>query len=95
MASGSVKPRSSLDARTETASDGRLLGRAVACSTFHHFADMNWDVRAARRRSSRSRRATEIERDPARFVIFKDYVGNIGRWLANAPATAAARSTTA
>src|SRR6478736_6697844 len=26
--------------------DGHPLGRAVACSTFHHFADVNWDVRA-------------------------------------------------
>jgi hypothetical protein len=30
----------------ETTRDGRPLGRVVACSTFHHFADMNWDTGA-------------------------------------------------
>jgi hypothetical protein len=30
----------------ETTRDGRPMGRAVACSTFHHFADMNWDTDA-------------------------------------------------
>jgi hypothetical protein len=36
----------------EPAPDGRPLGRAVAESTFHHFADYNWDLDCGRPRSS-------------------------------------------
>ena len=28
----------------EVAPDGRPMGRAIAESTFHHFADYNWDL---------------------------------------------------
>jgi hypothetical protein len=65
----------------EVAANGRLLGRAVAESTFHHFADLNWDVdRGAPSFVSESPGA-EIQHDPSRLNVFKEYVHNIARWL--------------
>ena len=56
---------------------------SVACSTFHHFADMNWDTDAGAPSfvTDRSRRR---DRSVTRHAstIFKDYVHNIARWLA-------------
>jgi hypothetical protein len=65
----------------EVAEDGCPLGRAVACSTFHHFADMNWDAHAGAPSFVTDPPGHEIERDPLRFDIFKDYVRNIADWL--------------
>jgi hypothetical protein len=65
----------------ETGDDGCSWGRALACSTFHHFADMNWDVRAGAPSFVSDAPGHEIERDPVRFDIFKDYVRNIATWL--------------
>ena len=67
----------------ETTRDGRPLGRAVACSTFHHFADMNWDTHAGAPSFVTEPSGDEIKRDPTRLTIFKDYVHNITRWLAS------------
>ena len=66
----------------ETTRDGRPLGRVVACSTFHHFADMNWDTDAGVPSFVTDPPGDEIKRDPSRLAIFKDYVHNIARWLA-------------
>ena len=68
----------------ETTPDGRPLGRALACSTFHHFADMNWDTDAGAPSFVTEPPGDEIKRDPERLVIFKEYVHNIARWLAPA-----------
>ena len=68
----------------ETAQDGRPLGRAVACSTFHHFVDMNWDVCAGAPSFVTDVASDEIARDPSRLAVFKDYVHNIARWLTTA-----------
>lgn len=57
------------------------LGRAIACSTFHHFADMNWDPGCGAPSFVHDAFGDEIERDPARLETFKDYVRNIARWL--------------
>ena len=65
----------------ERAVDGRRLGRAVVCSTFHHFADMNWDVDRAAPSFVTDHPGTEIKQDPARLDAFKDYVCNIADWL--------------
>ena len=65
----------------ETTQDGRPLGRVVACSTFHHFADMNWDTDAGAPSFVSDPPGDEIKRDPSRLVIFKDHVHNIARWL--------------
>lgn len=68
----------------ETSADGQPLGRALACSTFHHFADMNWDTDAGAPSFVSEPPGDQIKRDPERLVIFKDYVHNIARWLAPA-----------
>jgi hypothetical protein len=65
----------------ETTPDGQPLGRAVACSTFHHFADMNWDTDAGAPSFVTDRPGDEIKRDPARLEIFMDHVHNIAAWL--------------
>jgi hypothetical protein len=65
----------------ETTHDGNVLGRGIACSTFHHFADVNWDVDAGAPSFVTEPPGHEIKRDPGRLEIFKDYVRNIARWL--------------
>ncbi len=71
----------------ETTRDGRRLGRVVACSTFHHFADMNWDTDTGAPSFVTEAPGDEIKRDPSRLAIFKDYVHNIASWLAVATET--------
>jgi len=66
----------------ETTGDGRPLGRALACSTFHHFADLNWDIDAGAPSFVTEPPGDEMKRDPARLTIYKDYVHNIAHWLA-------------
>jgi hypothetical protein len=66
----------------ETTPDGRSMGRAVACSTFHHFANMNWDIDAGAPSFVTDKPGDEMKRDPSRFEVFKDYVHNIANWLA-------------
>jgi len=65
--------------------DGGVLGRAVAISTFHHLADLNWDTDRGAPSFVTDRPGDEIKRDPARLEIFKDYVRNIARWLGVRP----------
>jgi hypothetical protein len=66
----------------DTTPDGQVLGRVVACSTFHHFADMNWDTDAGAPSFVTDPPGDEIKRDPTPLAIFKDHVHNIARWLA-------------
>jgi hypothetical protein len=66
----------------ETTRDGLPLGRAMACSTFHHFADLNWDTDAGAPSFVTDAPGGEIKRDPSRLAIFKDHVHNVARWLA-------------
>jgi hypothetical protein len=66
----------------ETTWDGRPLGRALACSTFHRFADMNWDTDAGAPPFVTEPLGDQIKRDPSRLAVFKEYVHNIARWLA-------------
>jgi hypothetical protein len=65
----------------EVGEDGRLTGRAVACSTFHHFADLNWDARAGAPSFVTDAPGHEMARDPERVDIYKGYVRNIADWL--------------
>jgi hypothetical protein len=53
----------------------------VACSTFHHFADMNWDVDRGAPSFVADPPSDEIRRDPWRLAVFKDSVRNIADWL--------------
>jgi len=65
----------------ETASDGRPMGRALAASTFHHFADYNWDLDCGAPTFVTEPEGTEIKADPSRLTVFKDYIRNIAAWL--------------
>jgi hypothetical protein len=65
----------------EISEDGRPMGRAVAASTFHHFADYNWDLDCGAPTFVSEPEGCEIKADPSRLVAFKDYVRNIAAWL--------------
>jgi hypothetical protein len=65
----------------ETASDGTPMGRVVAESTFHHFADYNWDVNYGAPSFVSEPPGTQIQNDPSLLAVFKDYVRNLADWL--------------
>lgn len=69
----------------ERTPDGRPMGRAIACSTFHHFADINWDPGAAAPSFVTDVPGDEIRRDPGRLADVKQYVRNIATWLGAPP----------
>jgi hypothetical protein len=56
-------------------------GRALAESTFHHFVDVNWDVSKGCPSFVKDKPSDEMQKDPSRLDIFKDYIHNIARWL--------------
>jgi hypothetical protein len=68
----------------ERSPDGRPVGRAIAESTFHHFADYNWDLECGAPSFVTEVPGTQIKADPSRLDIFKDYIRNIATWLAPA-----------
>jgi hypothetical protein len=68
----------------ELAADGRPMGRVLAESTFHHFADYNWDLDYGAPSFVTEQPGTEIKADPSRLAIFKDYIRNIATWLQSA-----------
>ncbi len=70
----------------ERAPDGRPLGRALAESTFHHFADYNWDINRGAPTFVNEAPGHQIDSDPSRLAVFKDYVRNIAAWLTPAGA---------
>jgi hypothetical protein len=65
----------------EVAPDGRPMGRAVAESTFHHFADYNWDLDSGAPSFVTEPPGMQIKADPSRLEVFKDYVHNLATWL--------------
>jgi hypothetical protein len=65
----------------ESAPDGRPMGRAVAESTFHHFADYNWDLGCGAPSFVSEPPGGEITADGTRLTVFKDYVRNLAAWL--------------
>jgi hypothetical protein len=65
----------------ELAPDGLPIGRAVAASTFHHFADYNWDLDRGAPSFVTEPPGSEIKADPSRLETFKDYVRNLATWL--------------
>ncbi len=62
--------------------NGNALGRAIALSSFHHLADVNWDPDLGCPSFVTDKPGHEIKDDPSRLEIFKEYVRNIARWLA-------------
>lgn len=65
----------------ERAEDGTPMGRAVAASTFHHFADYNWDTDRGAPTFVTEAPGTGIKDDPGRLSAFLDYVRNLADWL--------------
>lgn len=79
----------------ESTSDGRRLGRALAASTFHHFADYNWDLGYGAPSFVTEAPGTGISEDPYRLLVFKDYVRNIAAWLSPSPPISSSSSPVA
>ena len=57
-------------------------GNAVAESTFHHFADYNWNVAMGCPSFVSEPPSDRIARDPALLEDVKIYCNNLARWLA-------------
>jgi hypothetical protein len=68
-----------MDARVDKY--GNRCGRAVAESSFHHFADYNWDISKGCPTFLLEPPGHEIQRDPARLRDIKTYVANVASWL--------------
>ena len=56
-------------------------GRAIAESTFHHFADYNWDTRLGAPSFVTEAPGDALLREPAAMADTQRYVRNIGLWL--------------
>jgi hypothetical protein len=69
--------------------DGNLLGRGIAESSFHHFADYNWDTDKGAPSFVTEPPGDGIKREPRALDHIKIYVRNLAAWLASArhPAT--------
>jgi hypothetical protein len=65
----------------EQTQDGRPIGRAIAESTFHHFADYNWDTDCGAPSFVCEPSGGQIKADPSRLETFKVYVRNAATWL--------------
>jgi hypothetical protein len=65
----------------ELTPDGRPMGRAIAESTFHHFADYNWDLDCGAPSFVTEAPGEQIKADPSPLDTFKDYVRNVAAWL--------------
>jgi len=79
----------------ETTPDGRKLGRALAASTFHHFADYNWDLGHGAPSFVTEVPGTGISEDPHPLLAFQDYVRNIAEWLSPSPPISSSSSPVA
>src|SRR6266536_6277264 len=58
------------------------LGRAIAESSFHHFADYNWDVSKGCPSFVTESPGAQIKKEPAHLEDMKSYVRNAALWLA-------------
>jgi hypothetical protein len=61
---------------------GNRLGRAAAHSSFHHFADYNWDTRRGAPSFVVEPEGTGMASNPQAAADIRSYVGNLARWLA-------------
>jgi hypothetical protein len=64
--------------------DGKMSGRAVAHSSFHHFADYNWDTSRRAPSFVTEPEGTGMKTEPRALADIKRYVGNLAVWLAPA-----------
>jgi len=63
--------------------DGNLLGRGIAESSFHHFADYNWDTDRGAPSFVTEPPGDGIKREPRALDHIKVYVRNVAAWLAS------------
>lgn len=63
-------------------SHGNTLGRGIAESSFHHFADYNWDTEMGCPSFLVEPPGDGYKRNPEALKDIKTYVGNAARWLA-------------
>ncbi|HEX2912689.1 MAG TPA: hypothetical protein VH186_17925 [Chloroflexia bacterium] len=63
--------------------EGNTQGRAIAESSFHHFADYNWDVSKGAPSFVSEAPGDEYLRNPERLDDIKAYVRNAVVWLAS------------
>lgn len=61
---------------------GNTLGRAIAESSFHHFADYNWDTEMGCPSFLMEPPGDQIKREPSKLEDVKTYVRNLALWLA-------------
>lgn len=66
-------------------SNGNLLGRGVAESSFHHFADYNWDPRSGAPSFVTEPPGDGMRREPRAQADIRQYVRNLAFWLAPPP----------
>ncbi|MDX2098515.1 MAG: hypothetical protein SFW36_12125 [Leptolyngbyaceae cyanobacterium bins.59] len=64
--------------------EGHLLGRAVAESTFHHFCDYNWDARAGCPSFVTEPAGDTMQTEPQAIEDLQAYLRNLAAWLAPA-----------
>jgi hypothetical protein len=67
------------------AEDGSLLGRAVADSSFHHFADYNWDPALGCPSFVTEPVGDSMKKNPCAAADARRYVRNLALWLAPEP----------
>jgi hypothetical protein len=60
------------------------LGRAIAESSFHHFADYNWDISRGAPSFVTEKPVTTIQKQPRALDDIRTYVRNAAQWLAPA-----------
>ena len=64
-------------------SHGNRLGRGIAESSFHHFADYNWDTDMGCPSFVAEAPGDGYKRNPEALQDIKTYVNNAARWLAS------------
>lgn len=67
----------------EADESGNLLGRSIAESSFHHFADYNWDTTKGCPTFVTEKTGDGFAKNPEALGDVKQYVKNAALWLAN------------
>jgi len=70
---------------------GNTLGRGIAESSFHHFADYNWDISKGCPSFVLEPPGDQITKEPEHLRDIKAYVHNLALWLADRQAETTAR----
>lgn len=68
-----------------TDGNGNTLGRGVAESSFHHFADYNWDTRKGAPSFVTEPEGNGMISNPRAGADIRAYMANLARWLAPNP----------